>query len=208
MSVRLALPRHALRPSAPAHRALLNQTAPLSRRSFLTFPGTDTQTLTATRTLPYAREPLYELIADVDSYSRFVPYCSISRVTQWSPPDAQGRRWPSVADLHVGWGGFNEVFTSQLRCVPGESVEAVSGDDATASSAVFKSLVTRWTVRPVTSNRPSSSPATEVHLSIKYQFVNPLYAAVSAAVSDKVAGLMIEAFEKRAQEKLGAPARL
>ena len=44
---------------------------------------------------------------------------------------------------------------------------------------------------------------TEVRLDIRFQFVNPLYAAVSSAVSDKVAGLMIEAFEKRAREQLG-----
>ncbi|CAG9943168.1 unnamed protein product, partial [Clonostachys rosea f. rosea IK726] len=91
-----------------------------------------TQTLTATRILPYSRDPLYSLIADVDDYSSFVPYCSRSRVTHW----------------------------------------------------------------------------TEVHLSIKYQFVNPLYAAVSAAVSDKVAGMMIEAFEKQARQKLGSQAPL
>ncbi|KAG6018540.1 hypothetical protein E4U41_003791, partial [Claviceps citrina] len=150
--------------------------------------------------------PLYRLIADVDAYSSFVPYCSHSRVTQWSQPDEHGRAWPTLADLHVGWGGFNEVFTSRLRCVPDVSVEAVSGDpasvEAKAASAVFKSLVTRWHLRPLATSA-SAPPSTEVHLTIKYQFANPLYAAVSAAVSDKVAGLMVEAFEKRALEQLG-----
>ncbi|UNI19144.1 Coenzyme Q-binding protein coq10, mitochondrial [Purpureocillium takamizusanense] len=211
-------------PSPPAPAAGANLFFP-TRRSFFSFPGAGTGTgttqhLTATRTLPYPSGPLYELIADVDSYDRFVPYCSLSRVTQWSSAPApdndgsssngnsngRGRRWPVLADLHVGWGGFNEVFTSRLRCVPGVSVEAVSGDPADASAAaastVFKSLVTRWSLRQLSS---SSSPSTEVHLSIRYQFVNPLYAAVSAAVSDKVAGLMIEAFEKRAHERLASP---
>ncbi|KAJ6787567.1 hypothetical protein PWT90_00650 [Aphanocladium album] len=179
------------------------------RRSFFTLPGggSNSQTLTASRTLPYGRDELYRLVADVDSYAQFVPYCSRSRVTQWSAPDEAGRRWPTRADLHVGWGGLNEEFTSRLRCVPGVSVEAVSGDPAGASSsasdasAVFKSLVTRWSLRPLTAQPAGAS--TEVNLSIKYQFTNPLYAAVSAAVSDKVAALMIEAFEKRAREQLG-----
>lgn len=176
-----------------------------SRRAFFSLPSDNTQTLTATRTLPYGQEALYELIADVDSYSQFVPYCSRSRVTRWTEPDTNGRKWPALADLHVGWGGFNEEFTSRLRCVPGVSVEAVSGDPAgtspsTDASAVFKSLVTRWSLRSVSSSQPSSS--TEVNLSIKYQFTSPLYAAVSAAVSDKVAGMMIEAFEKQAMKRL------
>ncbi|KAG5979858.1 hypothetical protein E4U55_004692 [Claviceps digitariae] len=203
MSLRIATPRaakHFLPRTRPHHHY---------NRSFFNLTGSSssppaTQTITAVRTLPYAQPSLYKLIADVDAYSTFVPYCSHSRVTQWSQPDQHGRAWPTLADLHVGWGGFNEVFTSQLCCVPDVSVEAISGDpashDAKAASAVFKSLVTRWHLRPLLSQQQT---ATEVHLTIKYQFVNPLYAAVSAAVSDKMAGLMIEAFEKRALEQLG-----
>ncbi|KAH8733292.1 dehydrase and lipid transport-domain-containing protein [Ilyonectria robusta] len=181
-------------------------------RSFFTLPGSSptTQSLTATRRLPYAPAPLYDLISDIDSYVQFVPYCSRSRVTQWSDPDAAGRRWPTLADLHVGWGGFDEVFTSRLRCVPGVSVEAVSGSTQPGgggpdASAVFRSLVTRWSVKELAS---LPSPSTEVHLAIDFQFTNPLYAAVSAAVSDKVAGLMIEAFEKQARQKLGSRRKL
>ncbi|PTB62772.1 hypothetical protein BBK36DRAFT_1162558 [Trichoderma citrinoviride] len=187
-------------------------TPALSRRAFISLPGSSPQSLVATRTLPYAREPLYELIADVDSYSAFVPYCSHSRVTQWSPPDASGRRWPALADLHVGWGGFDEVFTSRLRCVPGVSVEARSGGSAgdgpaKDASSVFKTLETLWYLTPV-ARQSAATPSTEVRLTIQFEFVNPLYAAVSAAVSDKIAGLMIEAFEKRVHHKLSAQQRL
>ncbi|KAG5929412.1 hypothetical protein E4U42_005984 [Claviceps africana] len=214
MSLRIAAPPPSSSLRVAKHLA---STRHHHHRSFFSLPGSSsappTQTITAVRSLPYAQPSLYKLIADVDAYSTFVPYCSLSRVTQWSPPDQHGRAWPTLADLHVGWGGFNEVFTSQLRCVPDVSVEAVSGDparlEAKAASAVFKSLVTRWHLRPLPSPQQAaaatpSSPVTEVHLTIKYQFVNPLYAAVSAAVSDKMAGLMIEAFEKRALEQLGS----
>ncbi|KAK0392201.1 hypothetical protein NLU13_1699 [Sarocladium strictum] len=171
----------------------------LSRRSFITLPSSPTQHLSARRTLPYPPAPLYDLISDIDSYHTFVPYCSHSAVTSWSDPDPQNanRRWPVLADLHVGWGGFEEVFTSRLRCVPGKSVEAVSGGEGKDASTVFKSLVTRWEVEGKGEER------TDVRLDIRFQFVNPLYAAVSSAVSDKIAGMMIEAFEKRAREQLG-----
>lgn len=175
------------------------------RRSFISFPSSEPQRLTAHRVLPYPSEPLYDLIADVDSYSSFVPYCSRSRVTCWSDPDSTtGQRYPTLADLHVGWGGFDEVFTSRLRCVPGQSVEAVSGETVPGgtgpdASAVFRSLVTRWSVKSIAG---PPSPRTEVHLAIDFQFTNPLYGAVSAAVSDKIASMMIEAFEKRAFERL------
>ena len=177
-----------------------------SKRRFFTLPSTDlTQRLTASCTLPYLSTRLYSVIADIDSYSTFVPYCSHSRVTQWSSPDSEGAQWPTRADLHVGWGGFDEKFTSTLTCVPYQSVEAISGGSSdglseTNASEVFKTLVTRWSLKPISEN--PKSPSTEVNLAITYHFANPLYAAVSSAVSDKIASIMIEAFKMQAAVRL------
>ncbi|KZL82007.1 polyketide cyclase dehydrase and lipid transporter [Colletotrichum incanum] len=211
----MATARPLLRLSSPL-RALQRTPVALAqqpqRRLFFNLPNlsssTEPQTLTASRTMPYPSAQLYDVISDVDAYDSFVPYCAQSRVTQWTPPDASGRRWPAQADLRVGWGGFEETFTSRLHCVPGKSVEAVSGADVEGASpgnggeggAVFRSLVTKWQLRPLT-----SGTGTEVDLVIKFQFANPLYSAVSAAVSEKVAGVMIQAFEKRVKAVLGVP---
>lgn len=46
---------------------------------------------------------------------------------------------------------------------------------------------------------------TEVHLSLDFQFSNPIYAALSKAVAPKVAGIMIDAFEVRARKLLDGP---
>ena len=65
------------------------------------------------------------------------------------------------------------------------------------AGAVFKRLATLWTLRP-------EKQGTQVNLTVRFEFANPLYSAVSAAVSDKVAGTMIEAFAKHARTVLGA----
>jgi coenzyme Q-binding protein COQ10 len=188
----------------------------IPRRPFFSLPAAEPQVLTATRTLPYPHAALFDLIANIDSYSVFVPYCQHSRVTRWTAPDTSGRRWPAQADLHVGWGGFEETFTSKVLCVPGSVVEARSGCDAAAGSSnssgrvlsqdaegvVFKSLVTRWSIKPL---KHASRPSTEVNLCIQFEFANPLYSTISAAVSDKVAAYMIEAFESQAKRVLGDP---
>ncbi|KAI1214924.1 dehydrase and lipid transport-domain-containing protein [Annulohypoxylon truncatum] len=232
----------------------------LPRRTFITLPAPPPQTLTASRRLPYLHTQLYDLIADVDSYVTFLPYCQTSRVTHWTTPsssspspsqdpqDPQGpssRRWPTRADLTAGWGGFQETYTSRLFCVPALGiVEAISGDARTLIPAselrkyglvdpgpspspsptsspgsgedddggVFKSLVTRWTVTPASSGRggvgeESAAGWSDVRLSIRYQFANPLYMAVSAAVADKVAPVMVEAFVERARRILGDPGK-
>lgn len=201
------------------------------RRTFLSFPGladpAEPQQLTARRTLPYGSARLYDIIADIDAYPRFLPYCASTRVTRWSEPDpATGKRWPAEADLSAGWGGFEETYTSRVFCVPGSIVEAISGDarpeipeadmqrlslqdkglalDGRGRDGVFKSLVTRWTVRPLEKSREGADWS-EVHLSIKFRFMNPLYGAVSSAVADRVAPIMVDAFVKEAERVLGRP---
>ncbi|KAH8664295.1 dehydrase and lipid transport-domain-containing protein [Xylariales sp. PMI_506] len=235
-ALRLAAPargfvsQHIISPPAAnascGHRSSLQQ-----HRTFFNLPSAPPQTLNARRRLPYAAAPLYEIIADVDSYPRFLPYCSHTRVTALSPPaPGDGRRWPARADLTAGWGGLSETYTSRVICVPDAGVvEAISGEARTeipladlqrwglrdpgplpeaagggGGVGVFKSLVTRWTVRPVAGRDGDWS---EVDLSIKFQFANPLYGAVSSAVADKVAPLMVEAFVKEARRVLGEPGK-
>ncbi|KAI1261248.1 hypothetical protein F5Y18DRAFT_206755 [Xylariaceae sp. FL1019] len=225
----LRLPSRALPPASNHH---------IQRRTFLSsllqnLPNSPeaTQTLTASRRLPYNHKHLYTLISDIDSYSSFLPYCSSSRVTQWTstPDPIYNRKWPTCADLTAGWGGLEQTYTSRVHCIPGSVVEALSGDGAKSGipadvlaahgltdelgngnsgrgvdeEGVFKTLVTTWTVAPikVEGDRREWS---DVHLNIRFQFANPLYGAVSSAVADKVAPFMIEAFVKRARKVLGS----
>ena len=66
---------------------------------------------------------------------------------------------------------------------------------------VFRSLVTRWTVVPAADRRNW----TDVRLDIKFQFENPLYSAVSSAVADRLAPVMIDAFVAQAARVLSGP---
>lgn len=202
-------------------------------RSFISLPGIEATSLSETRILPYKHTSLYALIADVDSYSTFLPYCQESKVTEWSAKDRNGKSWPAKADLKVGWGGYEEVFTSKIFCIPNIVVEALGGDAQTTlprtdldhysstiesptTANVFKSLSTKWTFKPFHYKPPAGLPQfdsavypardqTEVNLSIAFQFSNPVYAGLSKAVAPKVADVMIEAFERRARHLLDGP---
>jgi coenzyme Q-binding protein COQ10 len=159
------------------------------RRGFLTppsplniLPSPPLQRLNARRVLPYASDEIYDIIADVPSYSSFLPYCLASEVTAWSQPDAvKGKKWPQEAVLEVGWGVVRERFKSRIFCAPGNAVEAVWGEgqcrldksqvqhhfnseDAKAGvsretygqkgdgDGILTHLWTRWTVKPVTNS--------------------------------------------------------
>ena len=225
-------------------------------RPFVTLP---LQTLTATRTLPYAAKLIYELIADIPAYPSFIPYCTSSVVSSFSLPETRisHRRWPRTANLHIGYGPYQEVYRSRVYCAPYAVLEAVAGDaeptigkdglghyhgddgggeagavttgkkgeghrkegsenaDTGKTSSIFSSLLTRWTFKesPLQTSsalgghgggmEPAIGVQTEVNLVIEVRFASPVYSALSQAVAPKVAGMMVEAFEKRAKEVLG-----
>lgn len=171
-----------------------------SRRTFLpdlakslaaaNAPGSTPGVFSATRTLPYPSPSLYKLISDIDSYHTFIPYCINSTVTKRSPPPQSS---PVEADLRVGFSGFDETFRSRVKCTAPSTVEADASD-----GELFQKLSTRWEIHP----RSGSDKESTVSLKIEFGFNNPVYAALTQAVAPKVAGKLIDAFERRAREVL------
>lgn len=90
-------------------------------------------------------------------------------------------------------------------------------EETVPGNELFESLLTRWTLRefpfkplppdgkiPQVGNASLPSRArTEVNLTIEVKFASAVYAALSQAAAPKVAGVLIEAFEKRVKEVLG-----
>lgn len=90
-------------------------------------------------------------------------------------------------------------------------------EKSAGNRSIFTSLLTRWTFRefpfkpappdgkpPQEGNASTpSSPRTEVNLLLEVRFASAVYSALSQAAAPKVAGMMIDAFEKRATVVLG-----
>lgn len=71
-----------------------------------------------------------------------------------------------------------------------------------ADEGVFDHLSTRWELVPL-ETEAGRGPQTRVQLQIRFQFRNQLHTAMMSAVEDKMAAVMIEAFEKRIREVEG-----
>ncbi|QGA20179.1 hypothetical protein EYB26_007880 [Talaromyces marneffei] len=182
------------------------------QRSFINIPNIFNntpqaiRTLHASRTLPFPPSPLYDIIASVESYSDFLPFLGASTVTARD----QNTGYPSQAFLTVGYGPFTETFTSRVICDRDNwVVEAKSGGGVGkdgkpipgADEGLFSHLSTKWELVPLTS-KGTGVVETEVRLEIQFRFENPMHTAMMSAVEDKVAGVMIEAFEKRIKEQM------
>ncbi|EGN93078.1 hypothetical protein SERLA73DRAFT_116526 [Serpula lacrymans var. lacrymans S7.3] len=185
-----------------------------SRRLFFTIPNfsslspfpdsngsNDTQTYHEQKLFPFRRRQLYDIVADVQSYHRFVPYCTSSRILE-----RRVAKSPVIemdAELTVGFLAFKESYISKVTCKPYESVEAV----ASSSTPLFKTLTTTWRFHSASSTsegKPRStstalddSEPTLVTLDLAFAFSNPLHAAVSTTFFGQVSKLMVKAFEDR-----------
>ncbi|PSR85820.1 dehydrase and lipid transport-domain-containing protein [Coniella lustricola] len=231
-----------LRPLANLVRSPnLHHAAP--RRTFLnSLLPSSPLTINVSRTLPYPRAALYDLIVDVDAYSSFLPFCQHSRVTAWSTttpgaPEsdqsqlssqhdqqqkqqaAQSRKWPIEGQLTIGFGPITQSYTSRIVCVPGTSVEALSGQgeqvakQKDAGQNPFKRLVTKWSVADAntalgqqTTPRTSVGEGvqwTRVDLDLSMQLEDPLVQVMISKVADETATKMIDAFELRARQLFG-----
>lgn len=166
--------------------------------------------LTATRTLPYQPSALFKVISSVESYSQFLPFLTASTVTHRDPETG----YPTRAFLTVGYGPLSETFTSRVDCNRDKwTVEARSGAKfgvdskdgqeggifPGANEGIFEYLSTKWELVPV----PGGSVQTRVQLEIQFEFRNQFHAAMMSAVEGQMAGVMIEAFEKRIREVEG-----
>ena len=153
------------------------------------FPAPPPLTITTTRTLPYTPPQLYTLVADINAYASYLPYCLGSTIITRSPIDNS----PTSADLKVGWGQYVETFRSKVFC---DSKKWEVRADA-SDNPLFDVLVARWVLKA------RGEGVTDVGLTVEVGFGNPLYRAVAGGVVPKVAEIMVEAFEKKARMALG-----
>ena len=58
--------------------------------------------------LPYSREQMFDLVAAVDQYKEFAPWCVASRINRWEGENI------FYADLIVGYKLFREKFSSKV----------------------------------------------------------------------------------------------
>ncbi|KAF8524553.1 dehydrase and lipid transport-domain-containing protein [Hysterangium stoloniferum] len=167
--------------------------------------------------LPYRQSQLYDVVADVDAYRHFIPYCTASRVlqrTRVKPANEDAEILKMQGELTVGFMGYEERYISDVECRPHEMVQAI----ASSEIPLFKSLVTTWRFQPASPTSPhptrdvvstlkgpfaSDNEPTLVTFDLEYEFANPLHAHLSAAFFGKVSKMMIHAFEERCLDIYG-----
>ncbi len=144
----------------------------------------------AERTLvPYRPDQLFDLVADVGEYPRFLPWCVGARVRTRSETAL-------VADLTIGFGPFRESFTSRV------ALERPRRIRVSYENGPFRFLNNEW----VFLSDPQGCPGgCEVDFFVAFEFRSRILKKAVGVVFGEAVRRMVKAFRKRAGEVYGPP---
>ena len=136
--------------------------------------------------LPYSAEQMFDLVADVDRYPAFLPWCVGAKVRSRTETEL-------VADLTIGFGPFRESFTSRVQ------LERPNKATVKYEDGPFRYLNNQWTFKP----DPSGC---EVNFFVDFEFRSRLLQSAIGVVFNEAVRRMVNAFLKRARDVYGRPA--
>lgn len=164
--------------------------------------STPLRQLTHSRVLPYPRASVFNALVSVDKYPSFLPFVLSANISE-----VDENNLPARASLKVGYDamGIEENWDSILNVEKEEGIiEARSADtEEDKSDGLFEVLKTRWQLQKmedVRGQRVGLGTQTAVRLDVEVKFRSAIYDKLFAGVEEKVAGMMVGAFEKRIKE--------
>jgi ribosome-associated toxin RatA of RatAB toxin-antitoxin module len=136
----------------------------------------------------FSAEEMFALVTDVARYPEFLPWCDRARVLSATGTTME-------AEVGISFAGIRQSFTTRNTHVPGRQV------DLQLVQGPFSQLEGQWRFIPL---GEAGERACKVELDLRYTFKSATLAALVGPVFDKIAGSLVDAFVKRANQVYGA----
>lgn len=136
--------------------------------------------------VPYTTQQMYDLVAGVERYPEFLPWCIGARIL---------KRDGNIlyADLVIGWKVLRERFSSKVVLNPLQSVQF----DYT--NGPLKYLHGDWRFSP------TAQGGTLVEFQVDFEFKSKALSLVMGGVFSELVHRMVGAYEARANQLYGKP---
>lgn len=135
-----------------------------------------------TYVMPYTPEQVFDVVADVRRYPEFLPWCKGARILS---SDAT----TMTADLIIGYGPFNETFTSKVTF---DRPHAIHVDYV---KGPLNQLSTDWTFKSLDDGK-----ATEITVCVDFDFKTFILRKLMESVFEQAFSTLSDAFTKRTRE--------
>ena len=140
------------------------------------------------RTLPYSAAQMYDLVADVGSYPKFLPWCAAARIRS---THQTGAAEVMEADLVISFKVFREKFGSRVTLWP-----EAQKIDTEYLDGPFRYMKSNWAFQDV-------DGGCDVSFFVDFEFRNAILQSVIGVVFNDAMQRVVRAFERRAAELYG-----
>jgi coenzyme Q-binding protein COQ10 len=135
------------------------------------------------RVLPYSVEQMFDLVAAVERYPEFLPWCLGCRVIKREPAEIQ-------ADLLIGFKVFRERWHSRVLLGRPDTIDVQYIDGP------FRHLENRWRFEP-------HVEGCLVDFYVDFEFRSRLLSRLMSGLFGEAVHRMVRAFETRARQVYG-----
>jgi ribosome-associated toxin RatA of RatAB toxin-antitoxin module len=134
----------------------------------------------------FSAQEMFALVTDIERYPQFLPWCDQASVLDQHEHGMTAR-------VGISIGGIRQGFTTRNRHTCGRQVQMqlVEGP--------FSRLDGQWNFSPL----GEQERACKVEFTLRYDFDSAALAALVGPVFDKIAGSLVDAFVKRANQVYG-----
>lgn len=142
------------------------------------------------RHLPYTKEQVYGVVAEVEKYPEFLPWCTACRVRR-----RQGEATAFYADMVVSFKVYRERFTSKVTPDPYDriKVEYIDGP--------FRYLVNTWQFSE------ADDGGCNIDFFVDFEFRSRILQKLIGLLFNEAIQRMVRAFEGRARDLYGPDGR-
>jgi coenzyme Q-binding protein COQ10 len=138
------------------------------------------------RVLPYTPEQLFDLVAQIERYPEFLPWCLAARIRERS--DAL-----VVADLVIGFKMVRERFTSRV------TFDRPHRIDVRYADGPFRHLENHWVFEEVPPSSDLPTGGTLIDFYVDFEFRSKLLQSLIGVLFHEATRRMVAAFEARAR---------
>ncbi|ATF18477.1 type II toxin-antitoxin system RatA family toxin [Phaeobacter gallaeciensis] len=139
-----------------------------------------------TRPMPYTAQQMYDLVADVGDYPKFLPWCAAARIRSRVP---QGAAEVMDADLVISFKVFRERFGSRVTLFAEEKKI-----DTEYLDGPFRYMKSNWAFAD------REDGGCDVSFFVDFEFKNAVLQGIIGVVFNEAMQRIVRAFERRAAE--------
>lgn len=132
----------------------------------------------------YSAQRMYDLVADIERYGEFLPWCGGSRILSREGENLE-------ASIVIAARGLNRAFTTTNRMQSGRRIEM------NLKEGPFRKLHGDWRFTPLAEN------ACKIELDLVFEFEHSIVGRILGPVFIPVANGLVDAFHRRARQMYG-----